>query len=139
MVLFMDYTFVMIKPSGVERKLIGRIIQRFEDKNLKIERLELKKVNKNFAERFYNEHKGKDFYNDLITTISDKYVVGMVISGTNAIEIVRKLVGNTIPHLAEPGTIRGDFACQLPDNVIHASDSPESAKREINIFFNSMD
>lgn len=128
-------TFVMIKPDAVERGLIAQIIQRFEDTGLKIERLELGRVTAEQAEANYTEHQGKPFYEGLIAYITSGPVVKMVLSGPEAVMVVRKLMGATNPRDAAPGTIRGDYGLHLDANVVHGSDSPESAKREIGIFF----
>jgi len=130
-----ERTFVMLKPDAVKRKLIGRIIQRFEDKGLEIVKMKMLKMSRELAEKLYEEHKGKEFFERLIDfTISGRVVV-MVIEGERAISVVRKMVGKTNPLEAEMGTIRGDFGYSTPDNLVHASDSEESAKREIQLFF----
>jgi nucleoside-diphosphate kinase len=130
-------TFVMIKPDAVSRGLIAQIIQRFEDTGLQIERLELGTVSREQAEENYAEHEGKAFYESLIAYITSGPVVKMVLSGPEAVMVVRKLMGATNPRDAAPGTIRGDFGLALEANIVHGSDSPESAKREIAIFFSS--
>ena len=128
-------TYVMIKPDGVARELIGSIIQRFEDTGLKIERMELANVTREQAEANYTEHEGKPFYAGLIDYITSGLVVKMVISGPDAVLVCRKLMGATDPLEAAPGTIRGDYGLIMDANVVHGSDSPESAEREIGIFF----
>ncbi len=128
-------TYVMIKPDAVARGLCGAIIQRFEDVGLKIERMELSEVTREQAEANYAEHEGKPFYPGLIEYITSGPVVKMVVSGPNAVAVCRKLMGVTDPAEAAPGTIRGDYGLLLDANVIHGSDSPESARREISIFF----
>ena len=128
-------TFVMIKPDAVARGLIAQIIQRFEDTGLRIERLELGMVTPEQAAANYVEHEGKAFYDGLITYITSGPVVKMVLSGPESVMVVRKLMGATNPRDAAPGTVRGDFGLTLDANVVHGSDSPESAKREIAIFF----
>jgi nucleoside-diphosphate kinase len=128
-------TFVMIKPDAVARGLIAQIIQRFEDTGLKIERLELGQVTPEQAKANYAEHEGKPFYDSLITYITSGPVVKMVLSGPESVMVVRKLMGATNPRDAAPGTVRGDYGLALDANVVHGSDSPESAKREIAIFF----
>ncbi|AEH07475.1 nucleoside-diphosphate kinase [Methanothermococcus okinawensis] len=130
-----EKTFVMLKPDAVQRKLIGRIIQRFEDKGFDILNMKMMKISRELAEKHYEEHKGKDYYEKLVNFMSSGRVVAMVIEGENAISVVRKMIGKTNPLEADVGTIRGDFAYSTPDNVIHASDSKESAEREINLFF----
>jgi nucleoside-diphosphate kinase len=130
-------TYVMIKPDAVARGLIAQIIQRFEDTGLVIERLELGTVAREQAEANYAEHKGKPFYEGLIAYITSGPVVKMVLRGPEAVMVVRKLMGATNPRDAAPGTVRGDYGLALDANVVHGSDSPESAKREIAIFFGS--
>lgn len=128
-------TYVMIKPDAVSRKLAGRIISRFEEVGLTLERAELGMVTKEQAAANYAEHEGKPFYEGLIAYITSGPVVKMVLSGPNAVSACRKLMGATNPLEAAPGTIRGDFGLILDANVVHGSDSPESAEREIGIFF----
>ncbi|GBF36115.1 nucleoside-diphosphate kinase [Methanofervidicoccus abyssi] len=125
----------MLKPDTVRRKLIGRIIQRFEDKRLEIVEMKMLKIPKELAEKLYEEHKNKDFFKSLVDFITSGRVVVMVIEGENAISVVRKMIGKTNPLEAEMGTIRGDFGYSTPDNLVHASDSQESAKREMQLFF----
>ncbi|MDI6843974.1 MAG: nucleoside-diphosphate kinase [Anaerosomatales bacterium] len=128
-------TYVMIKPDGVQRRLVGRIVARLEDVGLTIERMELSTVTREQAEANYAEHAGKPFYEGLIEYVTSGPVVKMVVAGEEAVSIVRKLMGATNPKDAAPGTIRGDFGLSLDANIIHGSDSPESAEREISIFF----
>lgn len=128
-------TYVMIKPDAVARNLVGRIISRFEEVGLKLERAELGVLTREQAAANYAEHEGKPFYEGLIAYITSGPVVKMVLSGPNAVSICRKLMGATNPAEAAPGTIRGDFGLILDANVVHGSDSPESAAREIAIFF----
>lgn len=128
-------TYVMIKPDATARGLIGRIVQRFEDTGLTIERLEFGMVTAEQAAANYAEHAGKPFYEGLISYITSGPVVKMVISGDEAVAVCRKLMGVTNPREAAPGTIRGDLGLTLDANVVHGSDSPESAEREIAIFF----
>jgi nucleoside-diphosphate kinase len=130
-------TYVMIKPDAVARGLIAQILQRFEDTGLEIERLELGLVTREQAQSNYAEHEGKPFYAGLIDYITSGPVVKMVLAGPEAVIVVRKLMGATNPRDAAPGTIRGDFGLLLDANVVHGSDSPESAAREIAIFFGS--
>jgi nucleoside-diphosphate kinase len=125
----------MIKPDAVERRLIGRIVSRLEDVGLTIERMELAVVTREQAEANYAEHAGKPFYSGLIEYVTSGPVVKMVVSGEEAVAVVRKLMGATNPKDAAPGTIRGDFGLSLDANIVHGSDSPESAEREIAIFF----
>jgi nucleoside-diphosphate kinase len=128
-------TYVMVKPDAVSRGLIAQIIQRFEDTGLVIERLELGMVTREQAAANYGEHEGKPFYEGLIDYITSGPVVKMVLRGPESVMVVRKLMGATNPRDAAPGTIRGDYGLVLDANIVHGSDSPESAKREIAIFF----
>lgn len=128
-------TYVMIKPDAVARGLIAPIIQRFENTGLIIERMELGMVTPEQAQANYAEHEGKPFYEGLVKYITSGPVVKMVLRGPESVMVCRKLMGATNPRDAAPGTIRGDFGLELDANVIHGSDSPESAKREIAIFF----
>jgi nucleoside-diphosphate kinase len=130
-------TYVMIKPDAVRRGLVGRILTRFEQAGLAIERLEYGLVSAEEAAANYIEHEGKPFYPGLISYITSGPVVKMVLSGEGAVAVCRKLMGATNPAEAAPGTIRGDYGLFLDENVIHGSDSPESAQREIGIFFGS--
>ncbi len=128
-------TYCMIKPDAVARGLVGRIVTRFEDVGLTVERLELGMVTPEQAAANYAEHEGKPFYAGLVEYITSGPVVKMVLSGPDAVPVVRKLMGVTNPKDAAPGTIRGDYGLTLDANVVHGSDSPESAEREIAIFF----
>jgi len=130
-----EKTYSMIKPDGVRDGHIGEIVARFERAGLKIERLELGMVPLEQAKANYAEHEGKPFYDGLISYITGGPVVKMVISGEGAVAKVRSLMGATDPAKAAPGTIRGDFGLFMDENVIHGSDSVESAEREISIFF----
>ena len=129
-------TFVMIKPDGVKRRLVGEIISRFEKRGLNIIGLKMVQMDRSTAEKLYEEHKGKSFFEELINYVTSGPVVCMVIEGEDAVSVVRKMIGNTDPKEAPPGTIRGDYALSKAENVIHASDSEEKAKREMSIFFN---
>lgn len=128
-------TYCMIKPDAVARGLVGQIVGRFEAVGLTVERLELGMVTPEQAAANYAEHEGKPFYEGLVAYITSGPVVKMVLSGPEAVFVVRKLMGVTNPKEAAPGTIRGDFGLTLDANVVHGSDSPESAEREISIFF----
>jgi nucleoside-diphosphate kinase len=130
-----EQTFMMIKPDGVRRKLVGDIISRIEKKGLIIVRLELLTIDEKLASLHYGEHIGKPFYDSLIEFITSGPVVAFVIEGDDVVEIIHKLAGKTNPKDAMYGTIRGDYAFNLTENVVHTSDSLESAKREINNFF----
>jgi len=125
----------MIKPDAVARGLSGRVISRFEDAGFEIERMERGLVTREQAAANYAEHEGKPFYEGLIDYITSGPVVKMVVAGPDAVRICRKLMGATDPVAAAPGTIRGDFGLELDANVVHGSDSEESAEREIAIFF----
>jgi nucleoside-diphosphate kinase len=126
----------MIKPDGVQRGIIGEIIVRFERKGLKPIAMKMIRIDKEVAEKHYAIHKGKHFYDALITFITSGPVIASVWEGENAISIVRKVVGATSPDNAEPGSIRGDYVMTTTFNIIHASDAPETADTEINLFFN---
>ena len=131
-----ERTFVMVKPDGVQRGLVGEIVSRFESRGFKVCGMKLMKIQRELAERHYEEHKGKPFYVPLISYITSGPVVCMVLEGENAVAVVRSMMGKTNPQDALPGTIRGDLAQVTGRNVIHGSDSSESAKREIALFFN---
>lgn len=131
----MERTLVLLKPDAVQRRLVGRIISRFEDKGLKIVGMKLMKVTQQLAERHYEEHREKPFFSELVSFITSSPIVAMVVEGPGAIEEVRKLMGKTNPRDAAPGTIRGDFGLSITMNLVHGSDSPASAAREIPIFF----
>ena len=130
-----EKTYAMLKPDAVAGGHAGEIISRFERAGLTIEKMELAQVTPEQAAANYAEHEGKPFYEGLLRYITSGSVVKLVISGEGAVAIVRKLMGDTNPATAAPGTIRGDFGLEMDANVIHGSDSPESAKREIAIFF----
>jgi nucleoside-diphosphate kinase len=125
----------MVKPDGVHRGLVGEVISRIERKGLKIVAVKMLWIHKDLAEQHYSEHREKPFFDDLVNYITSGPVVAMVVEGRNAISVVRNLVGATNPVDAAPGTIRGDFGLDIGRNVVHASDSPASAEREINLFF----
>lgn len=131
----LERTLVLVKPDGIQRALVGEIIGRFENKGLKLVGLKLMQMDQTMAAAHYEAHKGRDFYDSLINFVTSGPVVAMVLESVNAIFIVRKLVGSTRPNEADPGTIRGDYCVNTQFNVIHASDSLENAKREIDIFF----
>jgi len=128
-------TYTMIKPDGVRNGHIGEIINRFERAGLKIEQMRLEMVTPEQAKANYAEHEGKPFYEGLIDYVTSGPVVKMVVSGEGAVAKVRSLMGATNPADAAPGTIRGDFGLTMDENVIHGSDSTESAEREIGVFF----
>ena len=131
----MERTFVMIKPDGVQRGLIGRIVQRIEAKGLKIVAMKMRTIPTGVAEEHYVEHVEKPFFKDLVGFITSGPSVPMVVEGKDAISEVRKMNGATNPTKAQPGTIRGDYGLDMGRNVIHGSDSPESAAREIALHF----
>lgn len=131
----MDQTFVMIKPDGVQRNLIGEIVQRFEKKGYTLKGAKLMSISRELAEQHYGEHKGKPFFEELVGFITSSPVFAMVLEGNEVVSSARKLMGATNPQEAAPGTIRGDFGVRISMNVIHGSDSLESAEREINLFF----
>ena len=130
-----ERTFVAVKPDGVKRGLTGEIIRRFEAKGLKVVALKMLNVTTEMAEQHYAEHKGKSFYDRLIRYIQSGPVVAMVLEGYNAVAAARHLMGKTNPNEADVGTIRADFAQVMEYNVVHGSDSIESAEREIAIYF----
>ncbi|OBA05738.1 nucleoside-diphosphate kinase [Paenibacillus polymyxa] len=131
----MDRTFLMVKPDGVQRGLIGRIVSRLEDKGFKMAAGKLVQVSREQAERHYAEHVSKPFFEELVGFITSGPVFAMVWEGDNIVTLSRLLIGKTQVTEALPGTIRGDFAAHTPFNLIHGSDSPESAEREITNFF----
>ena len=133
----MERTLVIIKPDAIQRRLAGEIIHRFERKGLRIIAMKMIKVDLALAERHYGEHKGKPFYEPLVSFITSGPVVPMVWEGENAVALGRSMMGKTDPQSSRPGTLKGDFGLNLSRNVIHGSDSPESATREIGIFFSS--
>jgi nucleoside-diphosphate kinase len=128
-------TLVLIKPDGVRRGLIGEVVGRIERKGLEIERLELRTITRETAEQHYAEHTERPFFGELAEFITSGPLVAMVVAGSDAITCCRTLMGATNPVEATPGSIRGDFATVIGENIVHGSDSPESAEREIGIFF----
>lgn len=131
----MERTLLMVKPDGVQRGLVGEVIRRLEARGLKPVGLKLIWVSTEQAERLYAVHRGKPFYDGLIRYITSSPVVVSVWEGPNAVEVVRRTIGATNPVQAEPGTIRGDFGLSIGRNIVHASDGPETAAREVAIFF----
>lgn len=125
-----------MKPDAVSRRLMGKILSRFEEKGLQIIAVKLMQIDEELAKTHYGEHADKPFFEDLVTYITSSPSLAMVIKGEDAISTIRKMVGATNPLEADLGTIRGDFAMDTGRNIIHASDSPDSAEREINLFFN---
>lgn len=135
----MEKTFLMIKPDGVQRGLIGEIVKRFEQKGFQLIAAKLMVINKEQAENHYAEHQGKPFFDDLVRFITSGPVFAMVWQGDQVIALSRMMMGKTNTMDAVPGTIRGDYAVHTPRNLIHGSDSPESAEREINNFFSAQE
>ena len=132
-------TLVLLKPDAVERGLVGNILSRFETKGLKLVAMELRKLDSAILARHYEEHQGKGFYNDLVAFMSRNPVVALVVEGPDDTwEIVRNMMGATNPRTAASGTIRGDLGTIFTENLVHGSDSAESAAREIKIFFPSL-
>lgn|SRR5574344_435687 len=131
----MERTFIAIKPDGVKRGLIGKIVERIENKGYKISGLKMLVPTMEMAQEHYKEHIGKPFYDRLLRYITSGPIVAMVIEGDNVVAGMRHLMGATAPDKAEAGTIRADFAQKMEWNVIHGSDCPESAEREISIYF----
>lgn len=130
-----EKTLVIIKPDGIMRHLAGRIIARFEQKGLKIAAAKFMKINEDLARKHYAVHKGKPFFEGVIKYISSAPVMVMVLEAEGVIDIVRKMLGETFGYDAEPGTIRGDFGCSKGYNLVHGSDSLQSAQQEITLYF----
>jgi nucleoside-diphosphate kinase len=130
-----DRTLILIKPDGVRRGLIGNVISRLEHRGLRIVAMDLRTLKRETAQLHYGEHEGKPFFGALIDFITSGPLVALVAEGPGVVEAFRALAGATNPLAAAPGTIRGDYALQVTENVVHGSDSPESAEREIKIFF----
>lgn len=130
-----ERTFVMLKPDAIQRGLVGEIVSRIERKGLKIAALKMIQLHRDLAERQYEVHRGKHFFEELVEFVTSAPVVVMVVEGEEAIKVIRGIMGATNPFEAEPGTIRGDFGLDLTKNLIHGSDSPETAQREIALFF----
>ena len=131
----MERTLVMLKPDAVHRALVGRILARLEEKGLKIVALKMARIDRRLAERHYAPHKGKDFYEPLLRFVTSGPMVFLVLEGKGAVAVVRKMLGATFGPAADAGTIRGDFAVSNRFNLVHGSDSPESAAQEIALFF----
>jgi nucleoside-diphosphate kinase len=131
----MERTLVLIKPDGVERKLIGQIISFYEKKDLDIIGLCMVKADRGTAEKHYEEHKGRPYFDELINYITEDKICAMVLEGSQAIEVVRRINGDKDPLKSDMGSIRGKFACSKTRNLVHASDSVENAHREIGIWF----
>lgn len=135
----MEKTFLMVKPDGVQRNLIGEIVHRFEQKGFQFVGAKLMNISTDLAETHYGEHRERPFFGELVNFITSGPVFAMVWEGENVITTARDMMGKTNPQEAAPGTIRGDFGITVGKNIIHGSDSPESAEREINLFFQEND
>lgn len=134
-VIKLERTFLMVKPDGVSRGLIGEVISRVEAKGLKVVAMKMIKIDEELAKRHYAEHEGKPFFSGLISFITSGPVVTVVVEGKEAVRVLRTLIGETDPKEAEHGTIRGDFGIDVGRNIVHGSDSLESAEREVSLFF----
>jgi nucleoside-diphosphate kinase len=130
-----ERTLVLVKPDGVRRRLVGEVISRIERKGLALTRLELRAVSRDLAEQHYAEHSDKPFFGDLVEFITSGPVVAMVVEGEDAVAAVRQLMGATNPLEAAPGSLRGEFATAIGQNLVHGSDSTDSGEREVGLFF----
>ena len=130
-----ERTLVLVKPDGVQRQLVGRIVDRYEERGLKIVGLKLIRVERDLAERHYDVHRERPFFAGLVEFITSGPLVAMALEGPNAIAVVRAINGATRPHEAAPGTIRGDYALETAQNIVHASDSAETAEFELGLWF----
>ena len=135
----METTLIILKPDAVQRGLMGRIIGRFEEKGLQVVGARMMRIPRELAETHYQDHKGKPFYDGLVGFMTSAPVLVLAIRGLGAIAVCRKLMGATFGSKAEPGTIRGDFGVSNSFNLVHGSDSPEAAQREMKLFFNEGD
>ena len=133
--MVLERTFVMVKPDGVRRRLVGEVVSRFETKGLTLEAMRLLLIDGELAGRHYAEHREKPFFGDLVEFITSGPVVAMRWSGESAVSVARTLMGPTDPAGAPPGTIRGDYGLEITENIVHGSDSLESASRELDLFF----
>lgn len=131
----MERTLVLLKPDAIQRALVGRILERFESKGMKIVGLKMMRVSDELARQHYRSHVGQPYYEPLVRFLTSSPVVAIALEGTNVVARVRRLVGATHPDDSEPGTIRGDFSSHAPMNLIHASDTLEAAERELALFF----
>src|SRR4051812_3981646 len=134
----MDRTLILVKPDAFARGLTGEIIARFERKGLRVVALEYRRLDQDIAKRHYAEHEGKPFFGELVDFITSGPLVAMVLEGHEAVVAARQVIGATNPLEAAPGSIRGDFALEIGQNMVHGSDSPESAKREAELFFGDL-
>jgi nucleoside-diphosphate kinase len=130
-----ERTLVLVKPDGVQRLLVGRFLTRFEERGLKLVGLKLVQVGRELAERHYAIHSARPFFGSLVDFITSGPLVALALEGPNAISVVRAMVGATRPNEADPGTIRGDYALETAQNLIHASDGPETAATELELWF----
>jgi nucleoside-diphosphate kinase len=130
-----ETTFVLIKPGGVARNLNGEILRRIEARNLKIVGLKLMQAERSLVENHYEEHRGKGFFEDVVSYLVSGKVVAVAVRGTNAVKAIRTMMGATNPIEAAPGTVRGDFALTIDDNLTHSSSDPEAAARELALWF----
>jgi nucleoside-diphosphate kinase len=130
-----EETLVIAKPDAVRRGLVGEVLSRLERKGLRIEEMRLMRIDRDLAERHYDEHRDKPFFAELVDFITGGEVVVARVTGEQAVAVVRMLMGPTDPAVAPPGTIRGDYGLVITENLVHGSDSPESAKRELDLFF----
>lgn len=128
-------TFIMVKPDGVRRRLVGDVVSRIERKGYEIREMKLFTIDETLAKKHYAEHVERPFFADLLSFITSGPVVAMVVEGADAVAGMRQLMGATNPIDAAPGSIRGDYATTIGENIVHGSDSPESAEREVNLFF----
>src|SRR5262249_25790846 len=131
----METTLVLIKPGGVQRNLIGEITRRIEARSLRVVGLKLIHAERSTVEEHYGEHRGKGFFEDVVTYLSSGPIVAMAVQGTNAVKAIRTMMGATNPLEAGPGTVRGDFALTIDDNLTHSSSDPEAAARELQLWF----
>jgi nucleoside-diphosphate kinase len=131
----METTLVLIKPGGVERRLIGEIVRRIEIRGLDIVALKLFQPERSLVEEHYGEHRGKGFFESVVGYLSGGQVVAMAVRGPNAVKAIRTMMGATNPVEAAPGTVRGDLALEIDDNLTHSSSDPDAAQRELNLWF----
>jgi nucleoside-diphosphate kinase len=131
----MERSLVLIKPDAIQRALAGQIISRLERKGLKIVAMKMLHMDKNLARRHYAIHKGKAFFDDLVSFITSSPLIAIVFQGENAVQVIRQMMGETDPAKAPSGTIRGDFGIDVEHNLVHGSDSPQNACKEIDLFF----
>ena len=128
-------TLILVKPDGVRRRLVGEVISRIERKGLTISRLELRTIDRETAEQHYGEHRERPFFGELVEFITGGPLVAMIDEGPDAVPAIRGIMGATNPVEATPGSVRGDFATLIGENIVHGSDSPENGEREIGLFF----